>query len=94
MKSRTISFKLKDPRDRDLMEWLEGLGDRERSFYIRQALRDWLEGRSINRGAALPEKPEPKSSGGAAEEGSPGLPPQENPEGIKELEEKLDSLEF
>ena len=81
MKSRTISFKLKDPRDRDLMEWLEGLGERERSFYIRKALREWLAG-----GAGREEScPPPR------EESPP--PPSEGSE-VEELERKLDRLDF
>ncbi len=41
-----INFKVKPGRDDDIINWLEGLGDNERSFYIRLALREWLQGKS------------------------------------------------
>jgi hypothetical protein len=37
-----ITFRLKDDRDEDLLRWLNALGEGERSFFIRQALRRGL----------------------------------------------------
>ena len=34
-----ITFRLKDDRDDDLLRWFNALGEGERSFFIRQALR-------------------------------------------------------
>ena len=38
-----INFKVKPGRDDDIINWLAGLGEKERSFYIRLALREWLQ---------------------------------------------------
>jgi hypothetical protein len=37
-----ITFRLKDDRDEDLLRWFNALGEGERSFFIRQALRRGL----------------------------------------------------
>ncbi len=40
-----INFKVKPGRDDDIIRWLKSLGEKERSFYIRMALREWLQGK-------------------------------------------------
>ena len=40
-----ITFRLKDDRDDDLLQWFNALGEGERSFFIRQALRRGLGSR-------------------------------------------------
>ncbi len=40
-----INFRVKPGRDDDIINWLVGLGEKERSFYIRMALREWLQGK-------------------------------------------------
>ena len=37
------TFRLKTGRDEDLISWLKGMGDGERSFFIRQTLRRGLD---------------------------------------------------
>lgn len=37
------TFRLKPERDSDLINWLDSLGEGERSFFIRQALRQALQ---------------------------------------------------
>ncbi len=44
-KQMVVSFKLMPGRDDDLIEWLENLGEGEKSFYIRQALREKVSGK-------------------------------------------------
>ncbi len=43
-----INFKIKQGRDDDIILWLEALGERERSFYIRMALREWLQCKNLS----------------------------------------------
>lgn len=40
-----FTFRLKPERDNDLIDWLNSLGEGERSFFIRQALRQALKGK-------------------------------------------------
>ena len=40
-----ITFRLKDERDDDLIHWFKVIGEGERSFFIRQALRRGLGSR-------------------------------------------------
>jgi hypothetical protein len=42
MKSKIYPFRLREGRDDDLIQWLDGLPEGERSFYLRQALRKGL----------------------------------------------------
>jgi len=44
-KQMVVSFKLMPGRDDDLIEWLENLGEGEKSFHIRQALREKVLGK-------------------------------------------------
>ncbi len=37
-----ITFRLKDDRDEDLLHWFQVVGEGERSYFIRQALRRGL----------------------------------------------------
>lgn len=39
MKSKRFGFRLKPERDDELISWLEDMGEGERSFFIREALR-------------------------------------------------------
>lgn len=36
------SFRVKAGRDDLIIEWLDSIGERDRSYYIREALRDYL----------------------------------------------------
>jgi len=40
-----ITFRLKNERDEDLLHWFKVIGEGERSYFIRQALRRGLSGR-------------------------------------------------
>ena len=42
MRSQRFGFRLKPDRDQELISWLESLGEGERSFFIREALRKAL----------------------------------------------------
>jgi len=54
------TFRLKPGRDDDLIRWLEPLGEGERSFHIRQALRRGLNGRATPfRVPVVTESPRP-----------------------------------
>ena len=46
-KQIVVSFKLMPGRDNDLIEWLQNLGEGEKSFHIRQALRERLTGKKV-----------------------------------------------
>ncbi len=37
-----IAFRLKEGRDDDIISWVESLGERDRSYSIRQALKEHL----------------------------------------------------
>jgi len=67
-----ITFRLKDERDEDLLMWFKNLGEGERSFYIRQAIRRGLnnsvESTTVSVMNNHPESlinPEPVSAGEA-----------------------------
>jgi len=46
-KQIVVSFKLMPGRDDDLIDWLQNLGEGEKSFHIRQALRERILGKKI-----------------------------------------------
>jgi|GEM_PF-2879996 len=57
------TFRLKTERDEDLIAWLESLGEGERSFHIRQTLRQGLhEGRPLSALPAISATEEEESS--------------------------------
>jgi len=39
-----IGFRLKKGRDDIIIDWLEAIGENDRSYYIREALRSYLSG--------------------------------------------------
>lgn len=41
-----VAFRLKTDRDDEIIEWLESIGDRDRSYKIREALKTYLNGAS------------------------------------------------
>lgn len=53
MTGKKCDFRLDEERDKDLINWLEGLGKGERSFYIRQALRQALRDREEDLGGGV-----------------------------------------
>ncbi len=42
MTEKRISFRLKPGRDDQIINWLEDVGDNDRSYHIREALRGFL----------------------------------------------------
>ncbi len=45
-KDTKVSFRLKPGRDDAIIDWLESLGEHDRSYYVREGLRDYLNGKS------------------------------------------------
>lgn len=43
-KDHKYSFRAKPGRDKVIIDWLESVGERDRSYYIREALRSYLTG--------------------------------------------------
>ena len=67
-----IGFRLKPGRDDSIIKWIESVGENDRSYYIREALRNYLSGevvRTNNPVAVRPIKPElPKERVNVAED--------------------------
>ena len=85
-----VAFKVKPGRDDDLIKWLEEIGEGERSFFIRQALRavirfgensEGLLNESRIRGD-FPKASSPSSDGGTDEVDR------------KKIEERNDQMDF
>jgi hypothetical protein len=99
MTARRFTFRLRPDRDEDLIAWLDSLGEGERSFFIRQALRKALNERDNLPGKviALP-KPDRSltSPPGASETVKINNPHHEGersgevPEDSDEIETRLD----
>lgn len=67
-----IGFRLKPGRDDVIIKWLEGLGENDRSYYIREALRNYLSNeqsnnRVSNNASGLPVQAEKDDHSGKAE---------------------------
>ena len=77
------TFRLKPGRDDDLIGWLEALGEGERSYHIRQALRRGLSGPVASALSRVPI---------AAAEEPPQPVKQEAMEAPDDIEAKLDRL--
>ena len=39
-----VAFRLKEGRDDELIQWLQSLGERDRSYNIREAMKAYLNG--------------------------------------------------
>jgi hypothetical protein len=74
-----ITFRLKDNRDEDLLQWFNALGEGERSFFIRQALRRGLSSREEKVSIPIIKGEMPKL-------------PKEEPVTAEEAESRLSSL--
>ena len=46
MKSKQVAFRVRPGRDDDIISWLNSLHQDEKGVFIRQALREWLDGKS------------------------------------------------
>ncbi len=42
-----VSFRLKPGRDDSIIDWLESLSEHDRSYYVREGLRAYLNGQSL-----------------------------------------------
>ena len=76
-----ITFRLKDERDDDLINWFNIIGAGERSFFIRQALRRSLC--SEEQAIRLPA---------LSEMGTPSKPVLEEPVTTEEAENRLSNM--
>ncbi len=45
-KDTKVSFRLKPGRDDVIIDWLESLGEHDRSYYVRESLKAYLNGQS------------------------------------------------
>lgn len=78
------SFRLL-PNDARVKEWLESIPEGERSFHIRQVLRNYV-------GEAAHSLTQPPPATDQGEHSPPQLPPQSTESKGKDLTKKLDKL--